>query len=97
MAKFFVGQRVRVVYVKRTENSHLVGQEGHVNEVLQCPWGIGYGLDVRPITHAIVDGGVLATYAFDADQLAPVLPEGQQPCGESYEQLMDRLRSGVVA
>ncbi|XQA74629.1 hypothetical protein ACM9XA_03570 [Xanthomonas sacchari] len=97
MAKFFVGQRVRVVKIYQPHNSHFLGQEGHVAEVLNTPSGKRYGLDFRPISHSIEDGGVLVTSGFGGEQLASIDPEGHQPCGESYEQLMDRLRSGVVA
>jgi len=97
MAKFFVGQRVQVKWVARPENLHITGKEGRIDLVLQTPDGARYGLDTHPIRHEIGDGGVFITYGFVADQLEPILHEGQQPCGETYEQLMDRLRSGVVA
>lgn len=97
MAKFFVGQRVRIVKIHQPHNSHFFGKEGHVAEVLDSPYGEMYGLDLRPISRSIEDGGVLVTSGFAPEQLVSIDPEGHQPCGESYEQLMDRLRAGVVA
>ncbi|XTQ92583.1 hypothetical protein ACQR5W_11730 [Xanthomonas sacchari] len=81
--------------MKHSKNYHLVGLEGRINGL--SPSGMRYGLDVFPIFREVNKFGVLVTYGFCADQLVPIFPEGQRPCGESYEQLMGRLRAGVVA
>ncbi len=88
MAKFFVGQRVKIVSVDGcTENNYLLGLEGIVNEI-NCSW---YSVNGE------VDGGVVLTigsehdWAFGEWQLEPSLPEGAQPLGYSFEQMMSEF------
>lgn len=96
MSRFFVGQRVRVKYVKNPCNSYLVGQEGRITEVQDFTnYGgyVGYGLDIQPIS---LDGSQ-GWIAFSGDQLEPILPSGHQPSEYTFDKLMDELRSGVAA
>lgn len=93
MAKFFVGQRVRVAWVRLAENSHLIGSEGRITGINDyLPGPIIYALDSCPFKRD--ESGV---YGFCAEQLEPILPEGHTPSIYSYKDLMDRCREGVVA
>lgn len=76
MARFFVGQRVRVVRVDDELPGHLLGKSAIVTEILDC-FSDGsplYGLDCFPILY---EPG-FAT-GFDPWQLEPILPYGHQP------------------
>lgn len=91
MAKFFVGQRVRIISVDGvSENNYLLGLEGVVNEI-NCSWYSVVGE---------VDGGVGLTlmgeddWAFGEWQLEPIVYDGAQPSEFSFAELMDNL--GVV-
>ncbi len=99
MAKFFVGQRVRIKWsVGFTE---LAGEEGRVIEVGQFPTVQGNIADlvVAPDVWSSEWCPYYSCRRFTprAIQLEPILPEGQRPSGESFHELMSRLRSGVVA
>lgn len=74
MARFFVGQRVRIVGVDETIPGHLLGKTAIVTEIMDCFWdGIPlYGLDCFPI----VEDSIFAT-GFDPSQLEPILPAHQ--------------------
>lgn len=72
MSKFYVGQRVRVVFARTAEGRLFVGKEATVTSVW---YGIGYdsrtlrhgyGLDIRPVMH---DGK--AWIYWSDDQLEP--------------------------
>ncbi len=88
MAKFFVGQRVKVISVCEPKtNSHLVGQEGVVNEV-NCEWESASGdrSDGIGVTLLGIDD-----WAFGEWQLEPILPKGAKPLGYSFEQMMSEF------
>lgn len=91
MAKFFIGQKVKVKYVHRTKNSYLVGREDFISEVNHNTDEVLYGLKSSPIEYKYY--GLLTTvWGFKEDQLEPILPEGAQPCGISYEQMMEEFK-----
>lgn len=97
MATFFVGQRVRILWVKQAKNAHKVGAEGRIVEVNDCLLGpVIYGLDSYPIQY-VQKGLTQYGYGFSAEQLEPILPEGHTPSVYSYEELMDKCREGVAA
>lgn len=90
MAKFHIGQMVRVVAVSYEENNYLIGSVGIV-----------YGIDCK--THDGSSGCVAVNIngdddnAFEAFQLEPILYDGAKPIAESFEEMMGKLREGVVA
>jgi hypothetical protein len=92
MAAFFVGQRVRIVWVARKKNAWLVGKETMVSEILHHEGEVRYGLDVKKIEQ-VTEHGATVIYSFSADQLVPVTDDGQKSCGETYKVMMDKLRS----
>ena len=99
MAKFFVGQMVRITWVKHQKNAHLIGTQGRISEIREnfLHGECGYGLDAAPITCTYEESGFSAVIAWRSSQLEPISPEGQEPAQFSFHELMDRLRSGVVA
>lgn len=91
MAKFFVGQMVKVISVRHQQNQHLVGVEGRVTDLVRNFVGpILYGLDTVPIRYEERPDGTHA-FGLAAWQLEPILPEGAQPLGYSFEQMMSEF------
>ena len=97
MARFFVGQRVRVRWARR---HGYVGREGRVTEVIG-PWPdvvtkevrLGYGLDIAPIEF---DGDGWLSFA--EDQHEPILPEGHQPSEfTTLAELLDSIGTPLPA
>lgn len=99
MASFFVGQRVRIKWSKGFPE--LKGEPGRVVRLGNFPTTQGNIADLVVAPDAW--GSEWCPYEKATRftpfsyQVEPIIPEGYQPCGESYEELMDRLRSGVVA
>ncbi len=92
MAKFFVGQRVRVKFVCRPENKVLVGLETVVADLCWMPtWDEPiYGVREKPIVFDFGEGWV----GFSPDQLEPILPSGHRASDFSFHELMDKCRQG---
>jgi len=99
MPKFFVGQRVRILY------SHgwpeLNNQEGRVvalDQVIHNGPGAGeQGYHVAPDlwgTHKAPYRGLHGAEVFGprSEQLEPILPEGHKAGNFSYEELLDNLK-----
>lgn len=98
MSKFFVGQRVRVVWVEDPTKSGFIGREGHISEIRKGLPGAGWdpiGLDFCPIVHEI-QGDSWCVVGFGPDQLEPILPEGSAPSVYTFQQLMDELQEAVA-
>ena len=91
MAKFFVGQRVRVAWVHRAKNSHLVGSEARIIDIKYTD-PIIHSLDRAPF-----ERDATCIYGFFAEQLEPILPEGHIPSVYSFGELLVKLREGLVA
>lgn len=93
MARFYAGQRARVVRVRRGFGpGWRVGAEVRVvSRVLESPLGTISDYCVR------CSDGSLA-YPLQS-QLEPILPEGHKPCEEQFKRDLDRLleREGVSA
>lgn len=101
MATFYVGQRVRIKWSRGWPE--IAGQEGRIvsispdcgidgtSEWLVAPniWGTAYA--PRLGSHGA------DRFAPNTAQLEPILPEGHKASEYTYTELMDRLRSGVVA
>lgn len=97
MAKFFVGQRVRILWSRAWPE--LAGEEGRIissdvqrAQSEECEWVVApdcWGSHRAP--YAGIGGGVM--FAPNSYQLEPILPEGQQPCEEEFKQDMDNLLS----
>lgn len=103
MAKFFVGQRVRLV---GTTNPKNFGREGIVSSIGSWGYGdllpCGYRYDSKEKSDLYVDWdgfiesgdnryyrGPIQSY-----RVEPILPEGASPSIYSYQELMDKLREG---
>lgn len=96
MAKFFVGQRVRIVRAKHPENNGLTGVISHIG-----PWG---RMDRLPSGDRLLDRSAdcylrldrprhdgRTSGANDFDQLEPILPEGAAPSDFTFQQLMENV------
>lgn len=96
MAKFLIGQRVRIVWVNRAVNSGKVGLETHVVEINDRvgDWTL-YGLSGSPI-HMEVEDGRMVWYGWSEDQLEPIIPGGAKPSTYSFQELMDKCRERVL-
>lgn len=95
MAKFFVGQRVRITKVERSENGHMVGREGHINKIMDLIPFLIHGLDIAPIFRELgIDGEHFIGWG--TDQLEPILPEGSAPSDFTFQQLMDSLQGATA-
>lgn len=99
MPKFFVGQRVRILYSKGWPE--LKGQEGRIVAVEHpIVWGPSAGSEgylVAPDcwgTHKAPNNGLYGGNQFcpKPDQLEPILPEGHKAGDFSYEELLDHLK-----
>lgn len=93
MARFFMGQRVRVVSCDDTFDAaamETVGKEGVVNE-FDCV----NEADVGGMIGVTISGN--PDWCYHPHEIEPITPEGHQPAEYSYTELMDRLKSGVTA
>jgi hypothetical protein len=102
MAKFYVGQRVRILYSNGWPE--LAGQEGRIVSTARnsgihgdSEWQVApdaWGTDIAP--RPSLSGG----YAFgpNSSQLEPILPD-HRACDDDFKQDMDKLleRQGLVA
>ena len=71
MSRFYVGQRVRLVYVSKPENKHLVGMECSIVSVSTFIDGTpGLGLSITPLAKS----GWLA----EPEWVEPILYDGNQ-------------------
>lgn len=95
MSRFFVGQRVKVVRVKHSENRAIVGLECRISEIDESADPTMYGLESYPIGYRVC-GYDFVVIGFSAFHLEPILPEGHQPATQSHEQLMADLRKGMI-
>ncbi len=96
MSKFFVGQRVRILWSMGWPE--LKGSEGSI--VSRCPdggirgnsqWWVApnqWGSHVAP--HLGTGGGI--KFGPNESQLEPILPEGSAPSVYTFQQLMDSLQ-----
>lgn len=92
MAKFFVGQRVRIVRAQTQAGISLIGRSAVVIEVAEFADGeVGYGLDIAPIFFD--EGWVI----WGAHQLEPITPPHVAGSWEVIEQLLPNIREGVAA
>lgn len=105
MAKFFVGQRVRLRSSSLNEN---IGREGNVlaigmwrhldtlpdGVVLEYPgkWIDTYVRWDSPML--TTNGSTVKDCGVEGYRLEPILPEGAAPSIYSYQELMDKLREG---
>ncbi|UWJ04762.1 hypothetical protein CUB19_gp50 [Stenotrophomonas phage CUB19] len=96
MAKFFVGQRVRIVRARHPTNNGLTGVISHIG-----PWKY---LEILPSGRALGEEQADCYVRLDSPrhdgamsgansywQLEPILPEGAQPIGYSFEQMMSEF------
>lgn len=91
MAKFFVGQRVRMV---RPDNPRHQGATGRVFFIGPIEWGQVFNGEI------CVDGDCAVSWD-DGDwtpewlsKLEPILPEGHRAGDYSLSELLDRCRAG---
>lgn len=91
MAKFFVGQRVRIKYSYKWPE--LDGTEGVIigfdeDDLLVAP--DSWGTADCPYS----DIGTHQYFAPSPEQVEPIIPEGMQPSEFSFHELMDNLKEG---
>ncbi len=97
MAKFFEGQLVRVVGYNSFPE--LVGRECVIRRI----GVISHNLMTGSIEYDVIQTDIsspsnpLRYVGFSADHLEPILYDGAQPIAESFEEMMGKLREGVVA
>lgn len=101
MSRFFVGQRVVLVrgfdFVTRADNFGIMGR---ISAFANLPKGARTFSGTSPIdcdVEVVWDGDSPGARAQNTLQLEPILPEGHAPSVYSFEELMDKCRSGVVA
>jgi len=82
MAKFFLGQRVRIVRAAHIEN---VGKCGRITKLFV----------MRRRSAAMVDMTGPGDWSY-TDDLEPILPSGHTASTESFQELMDRLNTQRV-
>lgn len=104
MAKWFVGQRVVVVRPRDPRNKGLEGiieAFGQWNYADELPDGSFSGMDRTADVFCAWEknfyGGHGLAGPATLDQLEPILYDGAQPIAESFEEMMGKLREGVVA
>lgn len=95
MAKFFVGQRVRIISSKgwpelAGEEGRIIGDDVSHASTERSEWQVApdiWGSDRSPYK------GLLGGYRFapNSDQLEPILPEGAEPLGYSFEKMMSEF------
>jgi hypothetical protein len=86
MAKFFVGQRVRIIGTVNPTMVIHVGKSGQIisgSRAFDAHWCVD---DLK------ATNGKRAVWA--EHHLEPILPEGAAPSIYSYQELMDKLREG---
>lgn len=100
MSKFFVGQRVRILYSDGWPE--LAGSEGVISSV--CPnrgingrsqWRVApmqWGSHEAPYPSPLG----ARNFAPNEDQLEPILPEGSAPSEFTFQQLMDNLQEAMA-
>lgn len=92
MAKFFVGCRVRLVQATKVERN---GWEGVITSITHNPKGTPTRSGI-PLQHdcdcVVLWGEDMGNkYATAFWQIEPILPEGAQPLGYSFEQMMSEF------
>lgn len=90
MSKFFVGQRVRIRYMRTSYWRVLAGREARVVGV--GPYASGDGGYTMPGDYRVqVDGDAGCPAQVLADQLEPILPDGHRAGEEGKCELLDEL------
>lgn len=97
MANFFVGQLVRVVGYNSFPE--LVGSQCSITGIDIETFDIKNGKSARGFigTDIPCPDKSRKWTAFYAAHLEPILYDGAQPIAESFEEMMGKLREGVVA
>lgn len=100
MAKFFVGQRVRIL--KSNGWPELAGEEGMIVGVAEdcgiygdSEWNVAPDCWGSDIGICPASNGALR-FSPPGHFLEPILYDGAQPIAESFEEMMGKLREGVV-
>jgi hypothetical protein len=103
MAKFYVGQRVRILYSNGWPE--LAGQEGRIVSAAtsrgiegKSEWQVApdaWGTDIAP--RRSPNGG--RSFGPHSSQLEPILPDGHRACDDDFKRDLDKLleRQRVVA
>lgn len=85
MAKFFVGQRVRIIGCEMAAGKCHVGKEGVI--VTRCPvYDDSWDVDSA---RKVPDGRLISWHE---DNLQPILPSGAAPSEYSFAELLDECR-----
>lgn len=93
MATFFVGQRVRIRYMRTSYWRVLTGREARVVGV--GPYAACDGGYTMPGDYRVqVDGDAGCPAQVLADQLEPIQPSGHRAGDYSLSELLDRCKAG---
>lgn len=94
MAKFFVGQRVRVI--RATYYPQFIGAESVVREIDGYVRSRNSDKPVRGLVTLNIRSPdpKYAFLAYPPEDIEPIIPEGAAPSIYSYQKLMDKLREG---
>lgn len=97
MANFFVGQLVRVVGFNSFPE--LVGRECMVTEIDAKTFDFKRGVIAEGVIGTDIECPDTSKKwtSFYPEHLEPILYDGAQPIEESFEEMMGKLREGVVA
>lgn len=90
MAKYSVGQRVRIKWAHKPANQHLVNMESHIVEVREHMTWIGMTSEGAGYKLAVVTpvGGW-----WMQEQLEPIIPDGAKPSEfKDVNELLDSLQ-----
>ena len=84
-----IGHRVRIIHADRREYEFLIGIEAVINELDSID-------DIGRIGVGVITS-LGEEWVFFKDELEPIIYDGAQPIAESFEEMMGKLREGVVA
>lgn len=93
MAKYSVGQRVRIVRVTNPANQHLIGAESHVIHIRYVEHWLNKP-DKEPAEAYLlpVQAAQPGSY-WTSDQLEPIIPDGAKPSEfKDVNELLDSLQ-----
>jgi len=94
VSAFFVGQRVRLKYLRAPEWNELAGREGRVVAIGNFPPD---DYQKHYATHEVAIDGCPINGRFIAEQLEPILPSGHHPAELTVEELLPFLNERAQA
>lgn len=90
----FVGQRVRIKWLRTPQWEKLAGTEATITAVAEFPASEDHPLPGHCRAACDMAGGVEGQFLFE--QLEPILPEGAAPSEHTAEELFEKLGINVT-